>query len=206
MLTLPGPSGSLEALIDAPAAAPRAAAVFAHPHPEYGGTMHTKVVFRAAKALARVGVEVLRFNFRGAGRSAGAFDGGEGERADFGAALDFMAGRHPGLPLWAAGMSFGSWIALERGAVDPRVTALVAIAPPVDRYDFANLAQSTKPKFLVHGEADELVPLKAVWSFYGALPEPKELVVIDGANHLFDGHVMEVAEAMQDLLGDFGKA
>jgi len=206
MLTLPGPSGSLEALIDAPAAAPRAAAVFAHPHPEYGGTMHTKVVFRAAKALARVGVVVLRFNFRGAGRSAGAFDGGEGERADFGAALDFMAGRHPGLPLWAAGMSFGSWIALERGAVDPRVTALVAIAPPVDRYDFANLAQSTKPKFLVHGEADELVPLKAVWSFYGALPEPKELVVIDGANHLFDGHVMEVAEAMQDLLGDFGKA
>jgi len=206
MLTLPGPSGSLEALIDAPAAAPRAAAVFAHPHPEYGGTMHTKVVFRAAKALARVGVEVLRFNFRGAGRSAGAFDGGEGERADFGAALDFMAGRHPGLPLWAAGMSFGSWSALERGAGDPRVTARVASAPPVDRYDFANLAQSTKPKFLVHGEADELVPLKAVWSFYGALPEPKELVVIDGANHRFDGHVMEVAEAMQDLLGDFGKA
>lgn len=203
MMTILGPVGALEALVDAPASAPRAAAVFAHPHPQYGGTMHTKVVFRAAKALARVGVEVLRFNFRGAGGSAGAFDGGAGETADFRAALDFMAGRHPGLPLWAAGMSFGSWIALESGAVDPRVSALVGIAPPVDRYDFANLARSTKPKFLVHGEADELVPLTAVWRFYGALAEPKELAVIDAANHLFDGRVMEVAEAIEDLLGDF---
>jgi len=203
MLNIPGPSGPLEALIDAPTSRPRAAAVFAHPHPQYGGTMHTKVVFRAAKALARVSVEVLRFNFRGAGASAGAFDGGEGETADFKAALDFMAHRHPGLPLWAAGMSFGSWIALEHGAVDPRVTALIGIAPPVDRYDFANLARSTKPKFLVHGEADELVPLKAVWSFYGALPEPKELAVIDAANHLFEGRVMEVADVIEGLLGDF---
>jgi len=205
MLTITGPSGPLEALVDAPVSAPRAAAVFAHPHPEYGGTMHTKVVFRAAKALAHVGVEVLRFNFRGAGRSAGAFDGGAGEKADYRAALDFVARRHPGLPLWAAGMSFGSWVALETGAVDPRVTVLIGIAPPVDRYDFANFASSTKPKFLVHGEADELIPLKTVWRFYGTLPEPKELAVIDAANHLFDGHVMEVAEAMQDLLGDFGK-
>lgn len=206
MLTVPGPAGPLEALVDAAASGPRAAAIFAHPHPQYGGTMHTKVVFRAAKALARVGVEVLRFNFRGAGRSAGSFDGGAGEIADFRAALDFMAARHPGLPLWAAGMSFGSWIALETGATDPRVTTLVGIAPPVDRYEFVNLAGSTKPKFLVHGEADELVPLKAVWSFYGRLPEPKELVVIDAANHLFDGRVMEVAEVIEDLLGDFERA
>ena len=206
MLTIPGPAGPLEALIDEPASAPRAAAVFAHPHPQYGGTMHTKAVFRAAKALARIGVEVLRFNFRGAGGSAGEFDAGDGEMADFRAALDFMAGRHPGLPLWAAGMSFGSWIALETGALDPRVAVLVGIAPPVDRYDFANLARSTKPKFLVHGEADELVPLRTIWSFYGSLSEPKELAVIDAANHLFDGRVMEAADAIEDLLGDFGRA
>ena len=206
MLTIPGPAGPLEALIDEPASAPRAAAVFAHPHPQYGGTLHTKVVFRAAKALARIGVEVLRFNFRGAGGSAGEFDAGDGEMADFGAALDFMAGRRPGLPLWAAGMSYGSWIALETGALDPRVTVLVGIAPPVDRYDFANLARSAKPKFFVHGEADELVPLRTIWSFYGSLPEPKELTVIDAANHLFDGRVMEVADAIEDLLGDFGRA
>jgi hypothetical protein len=203
MITVPGPSGSLEALVDAPATPPRAAAVFAHPHPQYGGTMHTKVVFRAAKALAGIGVEVLRFNFRGAGRSAGEFDGGAGEMADFRAALDFMAGRHPDLRLWAAGMSFGSWIALECGARDPRVTALIGVAPPVDRYDFANFARSTKPKFLVHGEADELIPLKTVWSFYGALPEPKELAVIDAANHLFDGRATEVGEAIEGLLRDF---
>jgi len=203
MLTFPGPAGELEALIDQPRDAVRAAAVFAHPHPQYGGTMHTKVVFRAAKALARIGCAVLRFNFRGIGGSAGAFDGGPGEMADFRAALNFVAGRHPGLPLWAGGMSFGSWVALETGAEDPRVTALLAIAPPAGGYDFSRVRESPKPKFIVHGEADQLIPLPSVWSFYGALREPKELVVIDAANHLFDGHVMEVADAVEELLGDY---
>ncbi len=192
MTTLSGPVGELEALVDSPAGAPRAAMVLAHPHPQYGGTMHTKVVFRAAKALARIGFAVLRFNFRGAGASAGAFDGGAGEKDDFRAALDAMLERHPALPLWAGGMSFGSWIALEVGAEDPRVGGLLGIAPPIDSYDFANLRRSTKPKFFVQGEADELCPLASMWKLYGELPEPKELAVIDAANHLFDGQVMEV--------------
>jgi len=203
MTTLEGPVGPLEALFDDPAGPPRAAMVLAHPHPQYGGTMHTKVVFRAAKALARIGFAVLRFNFRGAGGSAGAFDGGAGEKDDFRAALDAMSERHPALPLWAGGMSFGSWIALEAGAEDPRVRGLLGIAPPVDSYDFANLRRSTKPKFFVQGEADELCPLPSMWRLYGELPEPKELAVIDAANHLFDGHVMEVADAIEDLLGDY---
>jgi len=202
MLTIPGPAGPLVALVDMPpSGVPAAAAVFAHPHPQYGGTMHTKVVFRAAKALARIGYVVLRFNFRGTGGSAGTFDDGIGEMADFRAALDALALRHPGLPLWAAGMSFGSWIALETGAADSRVRGLLAIAPPVDRYPFAGVRKSGKAKFIVHGEADQLCPLRAVWRFYGELEEPKELVVIDAANHLFDGHVMEVADAVEDLLG-----
>jgi alpha/beta superfamily hydrolase len=202
MLTIPGPAGPLVALVDMPASGvPAAAAVFAHPHPQYGGTMHTKVVFRAAKALARIGYVVLRFNFRGTGGSAGEFADGIGEMADFRAALDTMALRYPDVPLWAAGMSFGSWVALEAGAADPRVHGLLAIAPPVDRYEFAGVRESGKPKFIVHGEADELCPLKAVWKFYAELQEPKELVVIDAANHLFDGHVMEVADAVEDLLG-----
>ena len=94
-------------------------------------------------------------------------------------------------------------MALETGAEDPRGSALIGIAPPVGRYEYARLRASTKPKFLVHGEADELIPLRLVWGFYGALPEPKELAVIDAAGHLFDGRTMEVADAIEGLLGDF---
>lgn len=202
---LKGPAGRLEALLDEPAGKPRAAVVFAHPLPTHGGTMHTKAVYQGTKGLVRAGCAVLRFNFRGVGGSDGAFDGGEGEKGDFSAALDFMAARYPGLPLWAAGFSFGSWIALETGAVDPRVTALIGIAPPVTKagYDFSNTKRSTKAKFFVQGEGDDICPLEDMWKFYGALPEPKELVVIDAADHLFDGHTTEVGEALEDLLEDF---
>ena len=167
--------------------------------------MHTKAVFQGAKGLARVGCAVLRFNFRGVGASAGQFGDGEGEQADFRAALDFMHARYPGAPLWAAGFSFGSWVALETGAEDPRVSVLIAIAPPVarDGYAFSHTLETTKPKFIVQGSNDELCPIKALWAFYAKLKEPKELVVIDGASHLFQGRTREVGEALEDLLGDF---
>jgi alpha/beta superfamily hydrolase len=211
---IPGPSGALEALIDRPsmdgaggsaAPAPRAAVVFAHPHPQHGGSMHTKAVYQGAKGLARIGCEVLRFNFRGVGASAGSFGGGQGERDDFRSALDFMAARHPGLPLWAAGFSFGSWVALEGGAEDQRVSVLIGIAPPVARegYVFTQVLSSEKPKFLVQGSLDEVCPLKELRLFYAKLHEPKELAVIDGADHLFSGRAAEVGEALEDLLGDF---
>jgi uncharacterized protein len=217
---IPGPVGRLEALLDEPSfergvnadglvesgrpgARVRAAVVFAHPHPQYGGTMHTKVVFQAAKAMARIGCPVLRFNFRGAGGSAGVFDEGRGERDDFHAALDFVHERYPDSPLWAAGMSFGSWVALTAGAEDPRVAALIGIAMPIDRYDFTAVRESDKPKFFIHGERDEICTVKRVREFYAQAREPKELVVIDGADHLFDGKVGEVADAVEDLLGDF---
>ncbi len=198
-----GPTGPLEALIDAPAGQPRAAVVFAHPLPTHGGTMHTKVVFQGAKALARIGCVVLRFNFRGVGRSAGAWDEGRGEKDDYRAALDFMAERYPGIELWAAGFSFGSFVATTCGAEDARVCSLIAIAPPVDRYDYGAVKTSAKPKFLIHGERDELIPLTAVRQFYARLPEPKELVEIDRANHLFDGQASEVGDTLEDLLADF---
>jgi alpha/beta superfamily hydrolase len=214
---LTAPAGRLEAILDEPAdgsgsaplAAPRAAVVFAHPHPQYGGTLHTKAVYQGAKALARIGCVVLRFNFRGVGRSEGTFDRGDGEQEDFRAALDYMAVRYPNVPLWAAGFSFGAWIALETGAIDDRVTALIGIAPPVVTsvsgmdYRFPNTLASTRPKFFVQGEADEVCPLEGMWAFYGRLQEPKELVVIDGANHLFEGKTQEVGEALEDLLADF---
>ena len=200
---IPGPGGTLEALLDLPDGEPRAAAVFAHPHPLHGGTMHTKAVYQAAKALARTGVAVLRFNFRGVGASDGTHDAGPGEMEDFRAALDFMGARYPGLPLWAAGFSFGSWVALTVGATDPRVQLLLAIGAAVDRYDFAEVRQSAKPTFLIHGEFDELIPVKAVKKFYGELPEPKDLVVIDAADHLFTGKTLALGEVVEDLLRDF---
>jgi uncharacterized protein len=210
---LKGPAGSLEAILDLPAlrtatGTPRAAVVFAHPHPQYGGTMHTKAVYQGTKGLARIGCAVLRFNFRGVGHSAGTFANGDGEMDDFRAALDYMATRYPG-PLWAAGFSFGAWVALETGAVDDRVGALIGIAPPVATsvsgmaYTFPNTLASTKPKFFLQGEADEVCPIEGMWSFYARLEEPKELVVIDAADHLFDGKTQEVGEALEDLLGDF---
>ena len=100
-------------------------------------------------------------------------------------------------------MSFGSWVALTTGAEDPRVHALIGIAIPVDRYDFSLIAASDKPKFFIHGERDELCPLKQVREFYARTREPKELIVIDAADHLFDGKVGEVADAVEDLLGDY---
>lgn len=167
--------------------------------------MHTKAVFQGTKGLYRIGCAVLRFNFRGVGKSAGAFDEGRGERDDFKAALDFMAAKYPDTPLWAAGFSFGANVALEVGAADDRVSVLIGIAPPVSRenYDFSNTLASTKPKFFVQGSEDDLCPLEAMWAFYGKLHEPKELVVIDGADHLFTAQAREVGEALEDLLGDF---
>ena len=200
---IPGAVGPLEILIEEPAGAPRAGVVFAHPLPTHGGTMHTKVVFQGAKALARIGCVVLRFNFRGVGRSAGEWDNGRGELDDYRAAVDYLAGRHPGLELWAAGFSFGSYVATTVGADDDRICALIAIAPPVDRYEFASVKRSTKPKFIIHGEQDELISLKAVRHFYAQLQEPKELIEIDRASHLFEGQAAEVGDALEDLLKDF---
>jgi len=214
-----GPVGRLEALLDEPAAdrsvgadgllttgndtSVRAAVVLGHPLTRLGGTMHTKVVFQAAKALSRIGCAVLRFNFRGAGASAGEFSEGPGEMEDFRAAVDVMAATYPGAPLWTGGMSFGAWIAMSVGVEDPRVSAVIGIAPPVCRYDFDAIARSGKAKFLVHGERDEVCSLKDVRAFYARAAEPKELVVIDAADHLFDGKVSEVADAIEGLLGDW---
>lgn len=207
---LAGPAGPLEAILEGPDRQPmRAAVAFAHPHPQHGGTMHTKVVYQGAKGLARIGCAVLRFNFRGVGRSAGTFGRGPGEMEDFRAAVDYLTARFPGDRLWTAGFSFGSWVALETGAQDDRVSALIGIAPPVvtsvsgENYTFAHTLVSAKPKFFIQGEADETCPLEGMWAFYAKLPEPKELVVIDGADHLFDGKTQEVGEALEDLLGDF---
>jgi alpha/beta superfamily hydrolase len=177
-------------------------AVFGHPHPLHGGTMHTKALYQAAKAMPRIGVAALRFNFRGVGRSAGTFDTGVGEKDDFRAAISFVAERFPETPIWAAGMSFGSWVAMTVGAEDPRISLVLGIAPPVDSYDFEVLKTCTLPKFIVHGEEDELISIKDVRKFYSQIPEPKELITIEDANHLFEMKTTLVGDAVEGLLAD----
>lgn len=207
-----GPAGRLEGLLDLPdllpdPGQPRALVVFAHPLPTQGGTMHTKVVFQSAKALTRTGCAVVRFNFRGVGMSGGTFDEGRGEVDDFRAAIDHAVSLYPDVhEIWAAGFSFGAYVALVEGAADERVRALIGISPPLARYDFSALERSAKPKFFIQGEFDEICPLSALRAFYAKLPEPKDLIVIDAADHLYEGKVSQVAEALEDLLGDFSTA
>ena len=198
-----GPCGRLECLLEEPETAARAAVVLAHPLTTLGGTMHTKAVFHAAKALVRIGCAVFRFNFRGAGASAGEFAHGEGEMDDLRASIGALTSTYPTLPLWVGGMSFGAWVSMRVGIEEPRVSTLIGIATPVCRYDFDLIARSEKAKFLIHGERDEVCSLKEVRAFYARAAEPKELVVIDAADHLFDGKVSDVADAIEELLGDW---
>jgi alpha/beta superfamily hydrolase len=199
-----GPAGRLEVLLDEPpSGASDAALVFGHPHPLHGGTMHTKVVYRAAKALASVGCAVLRFNFRGVGRSEGTFGNGLGEIEDFRAALDFMSVTYPALSLWTAGMSFGAYVSLTAGARDDRVEVLVALAPALHLYDFSTVRHSPKPKYFIQGARDEVCPPSDMQAFFEEVAEPKRLIVIPGANHLFAGKLEEVAQAVRTIVADW---
>lgn len=214
-----GAAGRLEARLDEPPdgrsvnadwlvesgreAGLRAAVVFGHPHPLWGGTMHTKAVYHAARALTRIGCTVLRFNFRGSGASEGVFTDGPGELEDFRAGVDFMAARYPTAPLWAAGFSFGAWVAMAAGSANARVTTLIGLAAPLEHYDFEAVGRSEKAKLFIHGERDEVCPLKVVREFYARAAEPKELAVVDGADHLFDGKIGELGDAVEELLGDW---
>src|SRR5580692_9929924 len=147
---LAGPAGRLEALLWSPSAgSPPMAALVCHPHPLFGGTMHNKVVYQAAKSLDALGLPVLRFNFRGTGLSEGKHDLGVGERKDVRAALDFLAAEFPGIPLLVAGFSFGCWVGLRAGCEDGCVSSLIGLGAPVNNTDFSYLARCEKPKLFV---------------------------------------------------------
>lgn len=200
-LFLAGPAGPLEALLEwVPQARPRMAALVCHPHPLFGGTMHTKIVFRAAKAALSLGFPALRFNFRGAGQSGGVFDEGRGERDDVRAALDFLSARFSGLPIVLMGFSFGSWVGLAVGATDPRVTALVGLGVPVSSSDMSFLAAVTKPKLIVQGTEDIYGPRERVEEFYAGSNPPKFLSWIEDADHFFTGKLGEAQAAVRLFL------
>ena len=193
-----GPAGRLEALLMNPDGPPVAAAVLCHAHPLQGGIMHFKVLFRAAKALQSHGAAVLRFNFRGVGRSEGVHDEGRGEQRDAAAAVDEMARRFPGLPIVLGGFSFGSAMAVRAGCGDARVRALIVLGFPATMMkDTAFLAACTQPRLFVQGALDVFADEPRIRALIAPLPEPKALVVIPGSDHFFAGHLDALQAAVE---------
>jgi len=204
-LFLSGPAGRLEAqLWTSRAPESQLAALVCHPHPLYGGTMHNKVVFQAAKSLHRLGLPVLRFNFRGTGLSEGAHDRGTGEQDDVRAALDFLAGEFPGRPLVLAGFSFGAWVGLHAGAGDARVTRLIGLGIPVNDSEFSYLRGSAKPKLFIVGTADRFASRERVEALANSLPPPTALVFVEGADHFFTGKLGQVDSAITAWMESLG--
>jgi hypothetical protein len=192
-----GPTGRIEAILMSPESEPVAAAVVCHAHPLHGGMMHFKVVFRSAKALQEHGLAVLRFNFRGVGRSEGAHDDGVGEQEDARAALSELERRLPGLPLVLGGFSFGSVVALRVAARDTRVRAVFALGFPLVGFgDAATLRAPSQARLFVQGEQDQFGAGEALRGLVEPLPPPRELVILAGANHFFDGQLDELQTAI----------
>jgi alpha/beta superfamily hydrolase len=201
-LFLEGPAGRLEAILWTPVRSnsPLLAAVVCHPHPLFGGTMHNKVVYNAAKTMDALGIPVLRFNFRGAGLSGGAHDKGHGEQDDVQAALDYLAAQFPGIPLLLAGFSFGSVVGLRVGCRNARVIELIGLGIPVNSSDFSFLADCPKPKLFVHGANDQFGARKKVEETVAGLAGEKGLVVVEDADHFFAGHLDELNAAISSWL------
>jgi alpha/beta superfamily hydrolase len=198
-LFIPGPAGRLDAILWTPppeAPKPQFAAVVCHPHPLYGGTMHNKVVYQVNKTLNRLDLTVLRFNFRGVGRSEGAHDEGRGEREDVRAALDFLAAEFPGVPLLVAGFSFGCWVGLRAGCEDARVAELISLGAPVDGSDFSYLRQCAKPKLFLQGDHDQFGAKANLETLVRSLPGTNELVFILDADHFFTGKLERLDAAL----------
>jgi len=193
-----GPAGKLEAMLwtVASSAKPSLVAVLCHPHPLFGGTMHNKVVYQAAKALHRLGIPVLRFNFRGAGVSEGKHDKGVGEREDVRAAVDYLAGEFPETPILLGGFSFGAWVGLRVGCEDPRVARLIGLGIPVNDSDVSYLQNCAKPKLIIQGGNDQFGSRANLEALFAAMPEPRQLVFIDGADHFFAGKLDQVGAAI----------
>ena len=195
-----GPAGRIEGLLKEGTGKVLRAAVVCHPHPLFGGTMHNKVVFRIARALNESGFAVLRFNFRGVGRSAGAHTGGSGEQEDLRAAMDFITNRYPEADLWLAGFSFGAMVMWPVGCVDERARALIAVGLPVSRYAFDASIVCDKPKLFVQGSLDEFGSPADLESFVGGLSEPKQLLIVEGADHFFEGHLSQLQKGVVEFV------
>jgi len=201
--SIPGAVGPLEALLEFdPAREVRAMALVCHPHPLFGGTMHNKVVYCAAKAAIMAGLPTLRFNFRGVGTSEGEHAGGDGERDDVRTAIDWITMRFPSRPVVMIGYSFGAAVGLAVGAADPRVLALAGIGVPAGIWDMAYLRNVSKPVLFVQGTRDVFGQRDSLEPLFNSLAGSKQLRWIDGADHSFNGHLDELQEAVRAFLAE----
>jgi len=199
-LTLAGPAGALEAAVDLPeddVAPLPLVAIVCHPLPTEGGTMHNKVVTMTARALRELGATTVRFNFRGTGQSAGAFDEGRGETEDLRAVADWVRAGRPDAALWLAGFSFGAHVAL-RAAATLAPDVLITIAPPVGRWDFADLVLPTMPWLVIQGETDEIVDPDAVYHWLEKSKAQAELVRMPDTSHFFHRKLIDLRGALKN--------
>jgi uncharacterized protein len=202
-LFIPAPHGKLEAIIKQPSVdPPTGVALVLHPHPLGGGTMHNKVVFRAARALNDAGLVTLRINFRGVGQSTGQYEEGRGELDDVRAGIDYLANNYPDKKLTLCGFSFGARVGMEVGVTYPRVEFLISIGTPIDKYEFSFLANCKKPILFVHGEHDEFGNVAELKQLVEGLGQntPVELVIVRGAGHFFEGHLDELQTAITEWI------
>jgi uncharacterized protein len=196
-----GPAGKLEALLESdPGTTPPMVALACHPHPVFGGTMHNKVVFHAAKAAVQLGLPCLRFNFRGVGESEGSYADGIGEQNDARAALDYLEARFPKTPVCLMGFSFGAWVGLAVGAEDARAVALVGLGVPAGMMDFRFLHDVRKPKLIVQGTRDVYGPRDQLEALFKTMHKPKRLHWVEGADHFFAGHLDEAQTHVSKFL------
>jgi alpha/beta superfamily hydrolase len=199
-VTLAGPAGALELHVDLPGdeATPLPlVAIVCHPLPTEGGTMHNKVVTMAARALREVGLDTVRFNFRGTGASAGSFDDGVGETGDLLTVAAWVRAQRPDHALWLAGFSFGAYVAL-RAAAELQPAFMLSIAPPVGRsWDFDTLVLPTCPWLVIQGDADEIVDPQAVRSWVEAMPAPPQLVRMPDTSHFFHRKLLDLRGAIK---------
>jgi hypothetical protein len=207
-LFLQGPAGRLEALLNEGQPDSTHAVLVCHPHPLFGGTMHNKVVYHAMKTLRSFGFPVLRFNFRGAGLSEGQHDQGRGEVEDVRAALNWLDSQFR-LSILFCGFSFGAASGLRASYDDDRVVGLISLGTPVAvegrAYTYQFLQDCTKPKLFVSGANDQFSPQANLRSLYEMVPGPKELVLVEGADHFFEGHLAEMQEAIHRWVQEFFK-
>jgi uncharacterized protein len=200
-----GPEGRLEGRYQHGKLANAPIALMLHPHPQHGGTMNNKVIYTLYHGFARRGFSVLRFNFRGVGRSQGRFDRGEGELSDAAAALDWLQSYNPNASqCWIAGFSFGAWIGMQLLMRRPEIEGFISIAPPANLYDFSFLAPCPSSGLIVHGDKDAVVPHKDVTGLVDKLKTQKGIIieqkVIPGANHFFDGKVEPLMQSVSVYL------
>jgi hypothetical protein len=200
-LFLAGPAGRLEALLEEPEQAAAGIALVCHPHPQHGGTMHNKVVYRIAKGLRRSGHVVMRFNYRGVNLSEGAYAHGEGELDDARIALEVLLSRYPGLPLTLAGFSFGSRIALRMGCAPDGLAPrrVVAVGFPTVYKDRSFLDNCVVPRIFIQSTRDQFGPVAELQPLVEALPEPKQLIWIDAQDHFFAGALEQLEESVIQL-------